>query len=61
MHEANRTLSNQVHRHKSIYGNIFTTSKIILSPKVFFNLNFFFNFRKKAQFFIRSYKNLGYV
>jgi len=30
MREIKRTLSNQVHRHNSISGIIFTTSKIIL-------------------------------
>jgi len=31
-HEMKQTLSNQVHRHNSISGIIFTTSKTILKP-----------------------------
>jgi len=33
MHEVDQTLSNQIHRHKSISMTIFTTSKIILNIK----------------------------
>jgi len=30
MHEVKQSLSNQIHRHKSLSGTIFTTSKVIL-------------------------------
>jgi len=33
VHEANRTLSNQIHRHKSVSGVILTTSKIFLNTE----------------------------
>jgi len=38
MHEINRTLSNQTHRHKINLGTILTTNKIILSPEVLSSL-----------------------
>jgi len=38
MHEVKRTLSNQVHWHKSMSGTIFTTNKILLNSEVFSSL-----------------------
>jgi len=44
MHEADQTLLNQIHRHKSISMTIFTTSKTIPNTKSIIQLKTYWYF-----------------